>query len=250
MGASICAWFASLAAGCCIFCVACLVLDRIDLLRRQSWRGHNLSLEQVLQDSTLSFVLFAAIGCVLAVAISPWLIVPVLICAYILSRRLPQTMRRRKEEALRRSCEQDLDILADIVVLGVRSGLSFDAALDLYCEKFDTPLSRELSEGVAQWHGGLASRQEALTGVGEKIGSTDFERFSQTVVHALAHGSPLADMLARFADDMREQRQTGIERRVEKAPVKILIPLGVCILPAMLILVMGPVLLQFLDSGI
>lgn len=56
-------------------------------------------------------------------------------------------------------------------------------------------------------------------------------------------------MLARFSCDVRRQRRGAIERRIAKAPVKLLVPTGTCILPAMLILVMGPVLLQFVQTG-
>lgn len=75
------------------------------------------------------------------------------------------------------------------------------------------------------------------------------KRFSETSLQAIHHGSPLADMLGRFSADVRQQRRAAIERQIAKAPVKLLIPTGICILPAMLILVMGPVLLQFIQTG-
>ena len=40
-----------------------------------------------------------------------------------------------------------------------------------------------------------------------------------------------------------------MERKVARAPVKMLVPTGVCIVPAMLLLVMGPMLLQFMGSA-
>ena len=56
-------------------------------------------------------------------------------------------------------------------------------------------------------------------------------------------------MLERFSVDIRRRRRAAIERQIAKAPVKLLIPTGTCILPAMLILIMGPVLLQFVQTG-
>ena len=39
------------------------------------------------------------------------------------------------------------------------------------------------------------------------------------------------------------------EERIAKAPVKMMVPTGVLILPAMLILVLGPVLLELMNGG-
>ncbi len=241
---------AAVGAGCSVATVAFMALKRAERLRRQVWEGQKVGLEDFLADANLSFVLFAAAGGVVAAAIAPVLVVPVLVGALVLSRRMPSMLEARKLAELRESCEAELATMADIVVLGLRAGLTFDAALSLFCAKFDSALSCEIERGLLRWKGGLCTRAEALDGIAERVDSAALRRFSQTVVHALANGSPLADMLERFSADVRLQQQATIERKVEKAPVKMLIPMGVCILPAMLILVMGPVMLQFSSSGL
>lgn len=222
------------------------VQHRLEVMRA---RLRPVTLDEVLHDQVLCFALFAAVGLVVSAAVSLWVAPACLAIAWMLSKRAPAFVDRRKRLALRCACEEGLDVLADTVSMGVRAGLTFDAALELYCAKFDGPLAREMSMAHLQWKSGIASRSQALTALAQKVGSKALGRFADTVVQSIEFGAPLAQSLTTFACEMRKARRAQIERRVEKAPVKMLVPMGVCILPAMLILVMGPVLLQFMESG-
>lgn len=233
------------AFACAYLCIR-LVCTRIGLLARPR---QSLSMEDVLRDPTLSFLVFCGAGVVVSYAITPWLLMPCIVMAYVLSRRAPAMLDKQRARELRSACDEQVDVMADIVAMGVRSGLSFDAALDLYCTKFDNVLARRLREARLEWKSGLASRREALATLSTSVNSKALKRFSETSVQAIHHGSPLADMLGRFSADIRQRRHAAIERQIAKAPVKLLIPTGTCILPAMLILIMGPVLLQFVQTG-
>lgn len=234
-----------LACICAYFCVR-LACTRVDLLVRPR---QPLGIEDILRDPTLSFLVFCGAGIVVSYAITPWLFVPCIAVAYVLSRRAPAMLDVRRTRELRSACDEQLDVMADIIAMGVRSGLSFDAALDLYCTKFDNVLARHLREAHLEWQSGITSRKEALTALSVRVNSRALRRFSETSLQAIHHGSPLADMLERFSVDIRRRRRAAIERQIAKAPVKLLIPTGTCILPAMLILIMGPVLLQFVQTG-
>lgn len=156
---------------------------------------------------------------------------------------------KRCRDDLRRACDRQLDTLADIVAMGMRGGLSFDAALALYCEKFPGELSQVMRAAQLKWRSGVATRERALQDAADQAGSQLVKRFSDTVVQAMGYGSPLAGMLTTLARDIRRERFAQIERQVEKVPIKMLVPTGTCILPAMLVLIMGPVLIQFIGSS-
>lgn len=230
----------------CAYVCARLVVTRVSLAQSQRMR---LSLEDIMRDQLLCFVVFSCAAVVISFATVPWLIIPGVIVAFALSRRAPAMLDARKARELRSACDEQVDVMADIVAMGVHSGLSFDAALDMYCAKFDNALARQLADARLEWQSGLASRQQALGSLSCRIDSKAIKRFSDTSLQAIHYGSPLADMLRRFSRDVRTQRRCAVERQIEKAPVKLLIPTGTCILPAMLILVMGPVLLQFVQTG-
>lgn len=225
---------------------ASIALQRMDAASRTK---PNLEIEDVLRDRTLCFLAFAAFSVVIAYATWFWLIAVLLPLSYIMAKKAPSFLDAKAARELRSACDEQLDVMADIVAMGIRSGLSFDASIDLYCEKFDNALTEQLQRSRLEWKTSLASRQEALTSLAARVDSKALKRFSETSVQAIHHGSPLADMLDRFSSDIRERRKNAIERQIAKAPVKLLIPTGTCILPAMLILVMGPVMLQFIQTG-
>ena len=134
--------------------------------------------------------------------------------------------RRQRAQALERSMSEMLEVVA----LGVRSGLSFDRSLQLYTGHFDDGLARECAVAQRSWEAGLATRQDAL--------------------RALAQGydNPLGEVLEQAAEQARAARKAQVEERVAKAPVKMMIPTGTLILPAMLLLVLGPVLLELMEG--
>ena len=55
-------------------------------------------------------------------------------------------------------------------------------------------------------------------------------------------GAPLAETLAAQSREIRAAHRAAVEREIERAPVKLLIPTGTLILPALLLSILGPLL--------
>ena len=146
---------------------------------------------------------------------------------------LVRAVRERAEgRELAEECMALMPTLIDVVTLGLSAGLSFDAALDLYCTRFDNALAREFSRAMLSWQMGVEDRRGALSSMADRLGSPAIRRFSDAVTEALAFGTPLA-----------------VEEQIEKAPVKMLIPLGTLIVPAMLLAILGPLLSTAMGIG-
>jgi tight adherence protein C len=92
------------------------------------------------------------------------------------------------------------------------------------------------------WRIGVKSRAEALEEMARELDVPAMTRFVATVSEALAFGTPLAETLERQAQVIREEQRAQMEEEVEKVPVKMLIPLGTLIVPAMLLAILGPLL--------
>ena len=130
----------------------------------------------------------------------------------------------------------------DMLTLGLGAGLSFDSSLELYCRRCNTELSRLLWDCMLQWRMGVLSRQDALEAMAEELDVMSVTRFVSTVSEALAFGSPLSATLERQAKVIRDEQRALIEEEIERVPVKMLIPLGTLIVPAMLLAILGPLL--------
>lgn len=159
-----------------------------------------------------------------------------------LARALAACRSRLPAPAEERVGLEDVSEMVDVVGLGLTAGLSFDAALGLYCEYRAGRLSRRLARARLSWQIGAETREEALDGAARDLGSSALASFSRAVAQALAMGAPLAGTLERQAAELRSAHRASVEREIERAPVKILIPTGTLILPALLIAIMGPLL--------
>lgn len=155
-----------------------------------------------------------------------------------------------KQEIERRAAavEHKLSQLIEVLVLGLRSGLSFDRSLAFYCQYFPGSLSHLCALLQTQWNHGLITREKGLHTLAESYDSNLLERIIESIVRALRFGTSLAETLSNAGAEIRANRKTKLEERVAKAPVKMLIPIGTLILPAMLILILGPVLLELISG--
>lgn len=152
-------------------------------------------------------------------------------------------IRASEERArLRAACLSELPVMIDVVTLGLSAGLSFDASLELYCERYDTGLSRALFEAMLSWRMGVRRREEALRALADQVGVAALGRFASVVGEALSLGAPLSETLARQARLIRDEQRSQVEAEIERVPVKMLVPLGVLIVPAMFLAILGPLL--------
>lgn len=132
--------------------------------------------------------------------------------------------------------------MIDIVVLGLSAGLSFDMALESYVRHYRGELARELRGAMLSWQIGSQTREGALQQLAQRLDLVAMRNFASAVSESIELGAPLISTLERQAEYVRAEQRAQIEERIEKAPVKMLVPLGVLILPAMLLAILGPLL--------
>jgi tight adherence protein C len=87
------------------------------------------------------------------------------------------------------------------------------------------------------------SRKTAIRNFALRVGSEDAMAFANAVLASDQLGSPLGAILRAQASDLRHRRQINAEERAQKAPVKMLIPMAIFILPVMFILILAPAFL-------
>lgn len=160
------------------------------------------------------------------------------------------TLRERAERAhVRADCLRQMPVMLDVVTLGLSAGLSFDSSLELYCQRYQDRLARELGGAMLAWRLGTCGREEAIGELARRLDVSALDRFAGVVCQALAFGAPLATTLEQQAQAIREEQRAQMEEEVERAPVKMLIPLGTLIVPAMLLSILGPLLGASLTVG-
>lgn len=164
-------------------------------------------------------------------------------------RRAVDVRRARSAESARArrrrtsEMERHLPELAETLSMGLRAGLPLDRAFFLYCTRFDDILADSCERAYSSWTNGLSTRDEALREMASGFDSPMLDRFAASVSRTARFGGSLARSLELLAAEARSRRKAQVEERIAKVPVKMMVPTAVLILPAMLIVVMGPVLL-------
>ena len=78
----------------------------------------------------------------------------------------------------------------------------------------------------------------------------ELSSFVRTLLQADRMGSPMEEALKIQAEEIRLRRYLRGEEAALKAPIKLLLPLFLFILPAVLVIVAGPIIIQFMKGGL
>jgi tight adherence protein C len=140
----------------------------------------------------------------------------------------------------------ELPHFVDQLAISIEAGMSFDAAVSYLVDAGDGPLADEMGRVMTELRVG-ESRRAALRNFAERVGSDNAVAFANAVLSSDQLGSPLAGILRAQAADFRHRRQMHAEERAQKAPVKMLFPIAIFILPVMFVVILAP---AFLGGGI
>lgn len=135
--------------------------------------------------------------------------------------------------------------LVDLLRLAVAAGLSVHQLLAVVAERAPTPFRSSLAEVRRRVALGerLGDALDALEPLGEPI-----RPLVAAMRSAAFDGVPLGSALERVAADARLQRRRTAEIAARRLPVKLLLPLVLCVLPAFGALAIVPLLVVSLRS--
>lgn len=173
-----------------------------------------------------------------------WLVVLVSLGAFI-----PHVWLGNRIAARRMSISQDLPEVVDLLNLCIDAGLDFMSSLARVIQEFrPCPTTEELGLVVQEVRVGKR-RRDALHAFASRVRTVEAYSFSRTLRQADRMGTGLAEALRILAEDMRLQQYHWAERFAQRAPLKMLVPLLFSLASA-LIIVAGPIIGEFLKSGI
>ncbi len=144
-----------------------------------------------------------------------------------------------RQLAIRRALPDMLDMLT----ISVEAGLGFDGAVAKLVMNGTGPLAEEFSRMLKEVQAGI-SRQDAFRHLADRTGVADVSTFCMSMVQADVFGISVSHVLRTQAREMRTKRRQAAEEAAQKAPVKMVFPLVLCILPATLIVILGPAIVS------
>jgi len=135
------------------------------------------------------------------------------------------------------------------LTLTVEAGLDFMAATHRIVKKMDpSPLQEELSRMISEIQLG-SSRAQALRNFGGRIGATEISTFTLVLIQADRLGTSIGQVLRVQAERLRRERFEMAERKGALASQKLLFPLIFFIMPAVFIIIFGPLIVKLMTEG-
>lgn len=151
-----------------------------------------------------------------------------------------RTMRRRRAVA-----RHFADML-DLLVVCLEAGLGADAAIARVAADMSLSapvLAAELQQAARELRAG-ASREEALRAMARRTGLAEVQALASVLVQAERFGTGIAASLRVHAADLRVRQRQAAEEKAARLALKLLFPLIFCIFPALLLVLLGPAVIQ------
>ena len=161
----------------------------------------------------------------------------------------PQLYLRSRINRRQKSVRHGMPDALDLLTICVEAGLGFDAAMSKVSEKWDNELSLAFARVIQEIQLGKL-RREALRDMADRVDISEMTSFVAAVIQSEALGVSLAKVLRIQSDHMRIRRRQLAEEEAHKAPLKMLIPLGLLIFPSLLIVLLFPAAIRLMHSAL
>ena len=160
---------------------------------------------------------------------------------------LPDVLVRNAGEKRQIELRKALPDAIDMMTVCVEAGLGFDAALARVARDLEGPVAAECARVLQEMQFGK-SRTEALRALAARTEVVELRTFVSSLVQATEFGISIAVVMRDQAKQMRIRRRQRAEEKAQKLPVKILLPLIMCLLPAMFVVLLGPAVINIIHT--
>ncbi|HVH64313.1 MAG TPA: type II secretion system F family protein [Candidatus Dormibacteraeota bacterium] len=160
---------------------------------------------------------------------------------------LPNLWIEQRIGQRRREIQKSLAEATDLLTLVVESGMSLDEGLLSITERFHNALGDEIGKVLREIRLGRP-RMAALESMAESAGVPDLHHLVESIVQSDQMGVPIARLLRVQATEMRRRQRQGAQERAAQASSRMVFPMVGCIFPVLWIVLLGPAIVQVLNS--
>lgn len=221
--------------------------ERLALMLRQAGLHISAANFQFFKTAFMLVVLVVSVGLGLALmSVTNYSYLVILIGALVAVLG-PTMFLKNKIKSHQDAIRSQLPDTLDLMSVCMEAGLSFDASLVKISERMDGPLIDELITVFKQIQLGK-NRNEALKNLAASTNVNELKTFVSALVQANQLGIPITNVLSAQAEQLRIAKKEEIKTVAAKVPTKMTIPTVLLILPAIIMVIMGPVIIQVKDS--
>lgn len=172
------------------------------------------------------------------------------LCAAVIGCYMPNLVLYFAAKGRQREIFDSFPDATDLLLVCVEAGLGLDAALTRVSEELlgkSAALAEELQLTNLEIRAG-STREKALRNLALRTGIEELASFTAMLTQADKFGTSVGDALRVFSEDLRHKRQIRAEEHAAKVPTKMLFPLVLFIFPSIIMVVLGPAVIQIIRT--
>jgi tight adherence protein C len=172
------------------------------------------------------------------------------IVAGVLGYLVPDLVLSRATRRYQKAFQNGLPDALDLIVVCVEAGSSLDQAIVRASEELELPLpalAQELRTVTTEIKAGKP-RLEAFQSLARRTGVEDVRALVAMLTQTDRFGTSIAQSLRTHAATSRTKRRQNAEERAAKVGVKLVFPLALCLVPALYVVCLGPVVVRIIRA--
>jgi tight adherence protein C len=182
----------------------------------------------------------------LAATLRQWPSLPIALLGALIGYMLPQMVLKRLQRSRQTKIFHELPAILDLLVVSLEAGLSMIESIKLVgreTERQGHLLGAEFTAAAAEMSAGV-SMEDSLMNLADRTGIEDVKSVAALLIQSEKIGGRLGPALRASAELMSTKRRLVAEEAAQKSAIKMLVPLVLLILPAMMIVILGPAVIQ------
>lgn len=169
--------------------------------------------------------------------------------AAVIGYFLPEYALNRIARERQRLISRDLPTVLDLLIVCLEAGVGLNGSIKIVSREGRhgrRALGKELGAVAAELDAGVPL-DNSLRDLAERTGVDEIKSIVALVIQSEKLGSRLAPSLRASVDLLTSHRQILAEERAQRSTIKMLVPLVMLVLPAMMIVILGPAVIQILE---
>ena len=173
-------------------------------------------------------------------------IISVSLAFALLGFYLPKTLVSLRRDTIMEAHRDGFPDFLDLMVICADAGVGVESAIERVSRELSAAhpsLARNLHIMSLEMRAGR-SRGDALAALAERLGIEEARSFATLLQQSEELGTSLVQALRVYSDEMRAKRYARAEEKAMGLPAKLVIPLGFCVFPVILAIVLVPVVMR------
>lgn len=178
------------------------------------------------------------------------MIVLIAMIGVLFGAMIPTYYIKRRARIRQTEIASQLSDVLDLLVVCVEAGLGLFEAIKIVggeSLRQGQEIGRELAMVSSEISAG-SSLGQALRNLAERTAVEDIKPLAATLIQSEQLGAQVAPALHASSDALRVRRRLRAEEAAQKTTIKILFPLVLFVLPAMLAVIVGPAVIQIIHT--